>query len=194
MIESRHPHVNKARQLSDDPVAILLTEVAVQNRVAFRSLYRSTSAKLFGVLLRVLNDKAEAEDALQEVFLRIWLRAASYDPARGRGITWLIAITRNLAIDRLRIRSYVVTGSDAAIYTLPELGAGIEARIVAAGEALRVCACFQVLDVITAQAVKGAYFLGLSYADLAVLQNVSVNTMRSRLRRGLVKLKDSLAV
>ena len=166
----------------------------MQNRVAFRSLYRATSAKLFGVLFRVLNNKADAEDALQEVFLRVWLRAGSYDPARGRGITWLIAITRNLAIDRLRARSYVVAGSDAAIDTLPELGAGIETRIVAAGEARRVCAWFQVLDADTAQAVKGAYLLGLSYADLAVLQNVSVNTMRSRLRRVLVKLKDCLAV
>ena len=88
----------------DDPVSELFLRVAAQDRAAFRSVYSATSAKLMGVLLRILANRAEAEDALQEVFTRVWLRAGRFDPAKGAGMTWLVAIARNHAIDRLRSR------------------------------------------------------------------------------------------
>ena len=78
--------------MSADPIAVLITKCAVGDRAAFRTLYRDSSAKLMGVLLRMLQERAEAEDALQEVYTRVWLRAGKFDPAKGRGMTWLIAV------------------------------------------------------------------------------------------------------
>src|SRR5882757_2665387 len=82
--------------------AAALVRVASGDRAALRLIYQDTSAKLFGVCLRILKDRGEAEDVLQEVFVTVWRRAASFDPGRASPITWMVAIARNRAIDRLR--------------------------------------------------------------------------------------------
>src|SRR5229473_5987036 len=79
-----------------------LVRVAGGDRAALRIVYQDTSAKLFGVCLRILKDRGEAEDVLQDVYLTVWRKAGSFDPARASPITWLVAIARNRAIDRLR--------------------------------------------------------------------------------------------
>src|SRR5580700_7417930 len=79
-----------------------LARVAGGDRAALQIVYQDTSAKLFGVCLRILNDKGEAEDVLQEVYLTVWRKAATFDPARASPITWMVAIARNRSIDRLR--------------------------------------------------------------------------------------------
>src|ERR1700682_1124291 len=79
-----------------------LVRVAGGDRTALRTIYQDTSAKLFGVCLRILNDRGEAEDVLQDVYVTVWRKAASFDPARASPITWLVAIARNRSIDRLR--------------------------------------------------------------------------------------------
>ena len=174
----------------DDPVAALIAKCAAQDRAAFRALYRDTSAKLMGVLLRMLKERAEAEDALQEVYTRVWLRAGRYDPAKGRGMTWLIAIARNLAIDRLRARPD--GPSDDGLDRVQDNAPRAETRLVAQGEARRMADCFATLDPDRAEAVRGAYLNGLSYADLAARHAVPLNTMRTWLRRSLLKLKECL--
>src|SRR5215831_727807 len=83
-------------------LAAALARVAGGDRAALRMVYQDTCAKLFGVCLRILNDKSEAEDVLQEVYLTVWRKAASFDPERASPITWLVAIARNRSIDRLR--------------------------------------------------------------------------------------------
>ena len=83
-------------------LAAALVRVAAGDRAALRLVYQDTSAKLFGVCLRILNDRSEAEDVLQEVFVTVWRRAATFDPRRASPITWLVAIARNRSIDRLR--------------------------------------------------------------------------------------------
>ena len=174
----------------DDPVAALIAKCAAADRAAFRALYRDTAAKLMGVLLRMLRERAEAEDALQEVYTRVWLRADRYDPAKGRGMTWLIAIARNLAIDRLRARP--VNHSDDGLDMVQDSAPRAETRLVAQGEARRMADCFNTLEPDRADAVKGAYLNGLSYLDLAARHAVPLNTMRTWLRRSLLKLKECL--
>src|ERR1044072_2624381 len=83
-----------------------LARIAAGWRNGLQTAYRLTSAKLFGVCLRILHERAEAEDVLQEVYLTVWQKAADFDPARASPMTWLIAIARNKAIDRLRSRSH----------------------------------------------------------------------------------------
>ena len=174
-----------------DPISEMIAGVARGDRAAFRALYDATSAKLFGVLVRILGNRAEAEDALQEVFTRFWLNARRFDAGRGRGMTWLIAVARNHAIDRLRARP-ARTDGDEAMALVADGRPGAEAQVIAAGEARRIADCFGTLDPARADAIRGAYLGGLSYEDLSRRHDVPLNTMRSWLRRGLLKLKECL--
>jgi RNA polymerase sigma-70 factor (ECF subfamily) len=175
----------------NDPVTELLLGVAAHDRAAFRALYSAASSKLMGVLLRILGNRAEAEDALQEVFTRVWLQAGRYDPAKGAGMTWLIAIARNHALDRLRARK-PEQSEDGEADQVADTSPCAETRLIAAGEARRVADSFKALDPDRAMAVRGAYLDGLSYQDLADRASVPLNTMRTWLRRSLLKLKECL--
>lgn len=178
--------------MSDDPVADLLLRVAAGDRAAFQEIYTKTSAKLFGVTLRILGTRAEAEDALQEVYTRVWLHARRFDPGRGAGMTWLIAIARNHAIDRLRARPAAASGDEDALDTVADDRPGVLERLVAAGDARRIADCFGMLDPDRAAAVQSAYLRGLSYQALADRHGVPINTMRTWLRRSLQKLKECM--
>ncbi len=175
----------------DDPIATLLTRIAAQDRAAFSEIYKATSAKLMGVLLRILNDRALSEDALQEVYTRVWLRAGRFDASKGRGMTWLIAMTRNLAIDRLRSRRDV-TADEGAVEAMVDRGPNAEGQSIALGEARRVADCFATLEPDRAAAVRSAYLDGQSYQDLADRHAVPLNTMRTWLRRSLLRLRECL--
>jgi RNA polymerase sigma-70 factor, ECF subfamily len=176
----------------DDPVAQLLAKVAAQDRAAFRDLYSSTSSKLFGVLLRILSNRAEAEDALQEVFTRVWLRAGRFDPEKGRAMTWLISVARNHAIDRLRTRVEATTATEDEAEALIDRSPGAEDSLIAKGQARRIIDCMAELEPDRAKAVQGAYLGGMSYADLSDKFSVPLNTMRTWLRRSLLQLKECL--
>jgi len=181
--------------MTDDPIADLLLRIQNQDRAAFREIYPATSAKLMGVLLRILGERAEAEDAVQEVFTRVWLRAGRFDPSKGRGMTWLISVARNHAIDRLRARASAAStasakGDEAEQVADPR--PDVLATLVAQGEARRVVDCFGQLEPDRAAAVRGAYLEGWSYDDLARRFDVPLNTMRTWLRRSLLRLRECL--
>lgn len=178
--------------MTADPISDLIAGVARADRIAFRTLYSQASAKLFGVCLRILKDRSEAEDAVQEVFTRVWLNARRFEAAKGRGMTWLIAIARNHAIDRLRARPAPAANADDEAIAVSDPEPGPEAKLVAMGEARRIADCFDTLDPARADAVRGAYLNGLSYEQLSQRHDVPLNTMRSWLRRGLQKLKECL--
>ena len=176
----------------EDPIADLIGRVAAADRDAFRALYHTASAKLFGTCLRILRDRGEAEDAVQEVFTRVWLKARRYDAAKARGMTWLVAIARHHAIDRLRARPATAAPDDDATAELADRSPGPEALTLARSEARRIADCFETLEPAKAVAIRGAYLDGLSYEDLSRRHDVPLNTMRSWLRRGLTKLKECL--
>ncbi|GLS85032.1 RNA polymerase sigma factor [Cypionkella aquatica] len=178
--------------MMDDPIADLLGKIAAQDRAAFRSIYSNASAKLMGVLLRILGNRAEAEDALQEVFTRVWLRANRYEADKGRGMTWLIALARNHAIDRLRARRETQADDEDAMNAVIDTTPRAENRLIAVGEAKRINQCFDTLEVEKAAALRGAYLTGTSYIDLAAQFDVPLNTMRTWLRRSLLKLKECM--
>ena len=177
--------------MEDDQIAALLTRIAAQDRAAFKTIYTAAASKLMGVLLRILGNRAEAEDALQEVFTKVWLRANRFDAEKGRGMTWLIAIARNLAIDRLRSRHDTVD-DEAAMAAVADTTPRAETRMIALGEVQRINDCFATLEPDRADALRGAYLTGLSYIDLAVRHSVPLNTMRTWLRRSLARLKECM--
>lgn len=177
--------------MSDDPISDLLQSVAAQDRAAFRQLYSAAGSKLMGVLIRMLGTRSEAEDALQEVFTRVWLRAGRYDASKGRGMTWLIALSRNHAIDRLRARPDHVS-DDLAMEAAADPAPRAETQLVARGEARRITDCFDTLEPDRALALRGAYLDGQSYIDLATRFDVPLNTMRTWLRRSLQKLRECM--
>mgnify|MGYP000167917983 FL=1 len=179
---------------AEDPIAPLLARIAGGDRDAFRNLYSATSSKLMGVLLRMLGTRAEAEDALQEVYARVWMRSGRFDPGLGRGMSWLVTIARNLAIDRLRARPAQARSGDDGdeAEALADSRPGAEAGLIARGEAQRIIDCMAQLEPDRAAAVRGAYLMGHSYQDLALRHNVPVNTMRTWLRRSLLRLRECL--
>ncbi|WP_102225244.1 sigma-70 family RNA polymerase sigma factor [Acidimangrovimonas sediminis] len=180
--------------MNDDPLAAYLNDVAGGDRAAFGALYSAASAKLFGVCLRILNNRAEAEEALQEVFTRVWINAGRFDADRARAMTWLIAIARNHCIDRVRARRDDILPDDTGdpFARMPDPAPGAEARAMAQSEARRISECFDTLEPARAEAVRGAYLEGLSYADLAKRHAIPLNTVRTWLRRGLLRLKECL--
>lgn len=189
-------------RVTDRPLAQLIQAVARQDRAAFRDVYRQSAPKLTGVLLRMLTNNAEVEDALQDVYMRVWQRAAQFDPARGTAIGWLVTIARNTALDRLRARpeargmSRIQPAADDEggdpLDRLPALGNSPEAALMVRSDAQRITDCFQELEPDRAAAVQGAYLQGLSYQDLAARYDVPLNTMRTWLRRSLLRLKECL--
>ena len=170
-----------------------IAKCALGDRNAFSSLYAATSAKLFGVCLRVLGNQAEAEDALQDVFVKIWSNADRYQVNGLSPMTWLITIARNLSIDRLRARKMRQgMGLDEA-NDLPSMAPGPEALTIAASDRGQIVACMSELEPDRSDAVRRAYLEGETYQELAMRYNVPLNTIRTWLRRSLIKLKECLS-
>ena len=173
-------------------LAALLAGVARKNRGALERLYSCTSAKLFGVALRILDDRAHAEEALQELYLTIWRRAYAFDPARGTAMTWLMTLARNAAVDR---RRQVGRMRDAVL--LPELelldpAPDPLAAVLEGDERRRLGECLQTLDPRDRQFIAASFFEGSSYSELAAREGTPLPTVKSRIRRALLKLRGCM--
>ena len=178
--------------ITRDDIEKMILRVALGDQAAFSALYDATSAKLFGVCLRVLKDRSEAEDVLQEVYVRIWNKADRYAVTGHSPMTWLITLTRNLAIDKLRARPKSYADVKDAV-DVADPGLGPEGQVMAKSERSAIDGCLDELEADRANAVRGAYLNGDSYSDLAERHGVPLNTMRTWLRRSLMSLKDCLS-
>lgn len=177
--------------MAPQDISKLIVRVSMRDRAAFDLLYRQTSAKLYGVCLRVLNDRAEADEALQEVFVKIWTKADRFAVSDLSPISWLVAVARNHSIDRLRARRPAAGDIDEAL-DVADPSPGPEAAAVASGEKAAIEHCLDELEADRAAAVRGAYLNGESYAELAERYAVPLNTMRTWLRRSLIRLRECL--
>lgn len=171
-------------------LAETLVAVGGEDRAAFHELYRLTSAKLFGITLRICGDRQAAEDVLHEVYLIVWRRAGAWEPGRASPITWLATIARNRAIDWRRALRPSVGLDDAPDVADPDMGA--EMRLVAAGERHTLIDCIGELEDRQRGAIHRAFFDGLTYAEVATAAGVPLSTTKSWVRRGLLKLKECL--
>lgn len=177
----------------DDPAELvaLLRASAGGDREAFASLYRHTSSKLFGICLRMLHNRSEAEDALQGVYITVWRRADSFDPARAAAMTWLITLTRNRCIDHLR-RHREAPVDESVTENLTDPDAGPSAHSEASEQRRRLERCLDALGQQQKSAVRAAFFSGATYNELAERCGVPLATMKSWIRRSLIRLRDCL--
>jgi RNA polymerase sigma factor (sigma-70 family) len=174
-------------------LAAALSRAGQGDRIAFEEVYRRTSAKLFGVCLRILSVRHEAEEALQEVYISVWQRAGAFDPARGSAMTWLITLARNRAVDRLRSGARVPTAPIALADEVPDPTPSALMAIESSDDERRLAGCFDTLDERDARLVRTAFLEGSTYAELADRTSVPLGTIKSRIRRALIKLRDCLA-
>ncbi len=172
-----------------DALAQALRRVGEHDASALRDVYDRTSAKLFGVCLRILREQDEAEDVLQEVYTTVWRRAATFDADRASPITWLAAIARNRSIDRLRARPAKRFETMEAARGVADPAPSAEASLENAQSSRRLHGCLDELDGAHSEAIRAAFLDGLTYEALARRAEVPLGTMKSWIRRSLLRLR-----
>jgi RNA polymerase sigma-70 factor (ECF subfamily) len=185
---SRNDPGEARRRLSD-----ALARAGRGSQAALSEVYEATSAKLFGICLRILHDRAEAEDALQDIYLNVWRKAGSFDAERASPITWLATLARNRSIDRLRAagggrRSDPVEAALEVADPSPDAASMLETAETGG----RLAACLGELEAQRGDAIRTAFFGGVTYAELAERSGVALGTMKSWIRRGLLQLRECM--
>jgi RNA polymerase sigma-70 factor (ECF subfamily) len=172
----------------------LLRAVAAGDKEALRQLYTRHSAVLFALALRVLSDRAEAEDVLQEAFVQIWKTAGSFDEGRGKPLGWLIMLTRSRAIDRLRSRKTRSRVTESmAKDTSQTAGSTTPADEALASEAQRtVRNALKSLPSDQRVPIEMAYFGGLTQFEIAQQLSQPLGTVKTRMRSGMMRLREQL--
>jgi RNA polymerase sigma-70 factor (ECF subfamily) len=173
----------------------LLKAVAAKDDAALGQLYDRYRLILFGVLIRILNNREEAQDVLQEVFLQVWRRAADFDETRGRPFTWLVTLARSRGIDRLRSLA-----SRERVATMAGAGAeAVEDVSDAATDAIRseqrgvVNSALSQLPEEQKRPLMLAYFDGLTQSEIATQLGAPLGTVKTRMRSGMMKLRELLS-
>lgn len=176
-----------------DDLSADLRQAAAGDRAAFQRVYRRTSAKLFGICLRVAGDRDAAEDILHEVYLIAWRKAPMFDEARASPITWLAVIARNRAVDWMRAESRRATHSEAFAHAAPLYdNLPLSDEIETAETHSAAIKCLDELGEDQRHAIRHAFLEGLTYSKLAERLAVPLATVKSRIRRGLIELRKCL--
>jgi RNA polymerase sigma-70 factor (ECF subfamily) len=174
-----------------EQLCALLRSVAGGNRDALAGVYQRTSAKLYGICLRLLREDRDAQDVLQEVYLTVWRSAGQFDESKASPITWLAVLARNKCIDRLRRRTIESSDLDDAAEVQDDSKLAPEV-IEEEQEARRLHQCLEELEDRTSAMIRSAFFEGITYAQLAERELVPLGTMKSLIRRGLLRLRGCL--
>jgi len=180
----------------------MLAQIARGDQRAFGLLYDRLSSPLYSLAVRMLGDSSEAQDALQEVFLQIWRRAAAYDAEQSSVFSWAVLMTRSRVIDRLRargrsLRAIVTSTDDVTAEVAPASASGAESAADTVSrneEAVRVRLSLTKLPAEQREAIELAFFNDLTHHEIAAQLGQPLGTIKARIRRGLLKLREATAV
>ena len=185
---------------SDARLGQLLRRSARGDQAAFAKLYDATAARVHGLVLRVVRDPAQADEATQEAFLEIWRTASRFDPDRGSAIGWLLTIGHRRAVDR--VRSAEATGRRDTTYNernqpVAHDSTNDDPTAQAASTALearRVRQAMTTLTEVQREAIELAYFGGYTHTEVATMLDLPLGTAKTRIRDGLIRLRDAMGV
>jgi RNA polymerase sigma-70 factor (ECF subfamily) len=178
---------------SPQELAALLAACGRRERAAFERLYRATSPKLFGVAVRILRREDWAEEILQDCFVSIWQHSQDYAPGLAQPMTWMTSIVRNRCLDWLRKPALEVPDEDDAIAEATEADMpGPLALLETSGEAAAIRRCLQDLEPRQRQAIALAFFEGLTHSEIAAHLREPLGSVKTWVRRGLMRLKSCL--
>jgi len=173
-------------------LAALLSRSALGDRAAFADLYAATRSKLFGVSLRIVRERPLAEEVLQDSFVNIWNHAADYAQAKSAPSTWMTAIVRNRSLDVLRKPREESDVDESLTANLVDEGASPQQEAEERAEAHTLRECLQELDPEQRQSIALAFYHGLSHSELADHLRRPLGTVKTHIRRGLLRLRDCL--
>ena len=173
----------------------LLAQIAGGDQAAFGALYDEISPRVFGLIRRLLVDHAQSEEVTQEVFLEIWQNASRYEPSKGGASTWILTMAHRRAVDRIRSSQSgrdrdVKIGIRDYVSDYDNVADTVETTI----EHERVKEAMSQLTELQRQAVTLAYYGGFSHSEVAAMLSVPIGTVKTRLRDGMIRLRDELGV
>jgi len=182
-------------QPQPDDLATLIARTARGDEVALADLYDQTCATVYGLALRIARDHAMAEEVTADVYLQVWRQAARFDPARGTPLSWLLVLARSRAIEQVRTRARQLEepGHLDELPERPAEGPGPEEQSAAAQRHRLVRQAMMELPREQHQVIERAYFLGLSHAEIAVLLDEPLGTVKTRIRLAMTRLRAALA-
>ena len=199
---SRHPQrrINTMATLPaptpnalNERLAALLAQAGLGNRAAFADLYEATKSKLFAVSLRIVRERHIAEEVLQDSFVNIWNNATKYAVAQSAPMTWMTAIVRNRSLDIVRRPFLEVQDEDDFFaINMEDERPGPDDQLVARRDQVKIERCIKGLDGEQQQTISLAFFQGLSHSEVASHLGKPLGTVKTHIRRGLLKLKGCL--
>ena len=179
------------------PVSLndLLAQVAEGDQSAFAALYDQTASRVLGLVRRLLRDFAQSEEVTQEIFLEVWRNSKRYDPSKGSALTWILTMAHRRAVDRIRASQSTrdrdtKIGLRDAEREYDSVSESVEISV----EHERVGKALSRLTELQRQAVTLAYYGGYSHSEVAAMLSVPVGTVKTRLRDGMIRLRDELGV
>ena len=176
---------------SGQDLALLLTRVARGDQAAFEAVYDQLAGPVYGLARKVLRDPAQSEEIAQEVLLEVWRTASRFDPAKGSAVAWVMTIAHRRAVDRVRSEN-ATSLREQKVLPGPVTGDDVAELVETALDRQRVRRCLGTLTTVQAEAIKLAYYGGYTYAQTAELLGVALGTVKTRIRDGLIRLRDCM--
>ena len=177
----------------DDPPGDLLRKVARGDEAAFAALYDELAPRIYGLARRILRDPAQAEEVAQEALVEVWRTAARYDPAKGSAMSWALTIAHRRAVDRVRSEQ-ASTERERRLATEERPYDEVVEEATARLERQQVQRCLEGLTELQREAITLAYYRGYSYREVAELLDTGLPTVKTRMRDGLIRMRDCLGV